>query len=153
MTMNMEDPYQVEDNMEKQIDKHHHEALHPAHAVNTMSDGLPAIGIVAAVLGVIKTMSSVTEPPEILGGMIAGALVGTFLGVFLAYCFVGPLASKMTGIHEEDGQFYNIIKTILVCHLHGQSPQVSVEVGRGIVPSDYQPSFAELDEQLAEIKV
>lgn len=153
MTMNMEDPYQVEDTMEKQLSKHHHEALAPAGAVTTMSDGLPAIGIVAAVLGVIKTMSSVSEPPEILGGMIAGALVGTFLGVFLAYCFVGPLGNKITQLNEEDGQFYNIIRDVLVCHLHGQSPQVAVEVGRGSVPTIYQPTFAEMEEEFQAIAV
>lgn len=153
MTMNLEDPYQVEDAMEKQISKHHHEALMPAGAISNMSDGLPAIGIVAAVLGVIKTMSSVTEPPEILGGMIGGALVGTFLGVFLAYCFVGPLANTINQIHEEDGMFYNIIKDVLVCHLHGQSPQVSVELGRGNVPSRHQPSFAEMEEAFQNLGV
>ena len=81
MTMNLEDPHQVEDAMEKQLEKHHHEALHPAHAIQTLADALPALGIVAAVLGVIKTMGAISEPPEVLGGMIGGALVGTFLGV------------------------------------------------------------------------
>src|SRR5277367_4534248 len=83
MTMNLEDPHQVEDAMEKQLEKHHHEALSPAHALSSLADALPALGIVAAVLGVIKTMGAITEPPEILGMMIGGALVGTFLGVFL----------------------------------------------------------------------
>ncbi|MCH2037140.1 MAG: flagellar motor stator protein MotA [Rickettsiales bacterium] len=153
MTMNMEDPYQVEDNMEKQITKHHHEALMPAGALSTMSDGLPAIGIVAAVLGVIKTMASVTEPPEILGGMIAGALVGTFLGVFLSYCFVGPLANKISQVNEEAGMFYSIIRDVFVCHLHGQSPQVAVEVGRGNVPSHFQPSFAEMENAFQNLEI
>ena len=84
MTMNLEDPHQVEDAMEKQLEKHHHEALAASHAMTSMADGLPALGIVAAVLGVIKTMGSITEPPAVLGEMIGGALVGTFLGVFLA---------------------------------------------------------------------
>ena len=84
MTMNLEDPHQVEDCMEKQLEKHHHEALAPSHAFQSLADALPALGIVAAVLGVIKTMGAITEPPEILGGMIGGALVGTFLGVFQA---------------------------------------------------------------------
>ncbi|MDO9247449.1 MAG: flagellar motor stator protein MotA, partial [Phenylobacterium sp.] len=90
MTMNLEDPHQVEDAMEKQLEKHHHEALAPAGALQSLADALPALGIVAAVLGVIKTMGSITEPPEVLGTMIGGALVGTFLGVFLAYGLVGP---------------------------------------------------------------
>jgi chemotaxis protein MotA len=95
MTMNLEDPHQVEDAMEKQLEKHHHEALEPAHALQSLADALPALGIVAAVLGVIKTMGSITEPPAVLGGMIGGALVGTFLGVFLAYGMVGPFATRL----------------------------------------------------------
>src|SRR6185503_12751137 len=93
MTMSLEDPHQVETNMEKQLEKHHHEALIAANALQSMADGLPALGIVAAVLGVIKTMGAISEPPEILGGMIGSALVGTFLGVFMAYGIVGPMGS------------------------------------------------------------
>jgi len=151
MTMSLEDPHQVENAMEKQLDKHHHEALIPSHALQTMADGLPALGIVAAVLGVIKTMGSITEPPEILGGMIGGALVGTFLGVFLAYGIVGPLAARLKAICDEDAQFYHVIRDILVAHLHGNSAQVSVEIGRGSVPSDAQPTFQELEESLNTI--
>ena len=92
MTMSLEDPHQVETHMEKQLEKHHHEALVGANALTSMSDGLPALGIVAAVLGVIKTMGAISEPPEVLGGMIGSALVGTFLGIFLAYGFAEPLA-------------------------------------------------------------
>lgn len=84
MTMNLEDPHQIEDAMEKQLEKHHHEAAAAPHAIQNLADALPALGIVAAVLGVIKTMGSITEPPEVLGGMIGGALVGTFMGVFMA---------------------------------------------------------------------
>jgi len=114
MTMNLEDPHQVEDAMEKQLEKHHHEALHPAHAIQNLADALPALGIVAAVLGVIKTMGSITEPPEVLGEMIGSALVGTFLGVFLAYGLVAPFASRLTGVVEDDGAFYKIIQSVLV---------------------------------------
>src|SRR5690349_14363891 len=151
MTMSLEDPHQVEDAMEKQLEKHHHEALMPAGALQTMADGLPALGIVAAVLGVIKTMGSITEPPEILGGMIGGALVGTFLGVFLAYGLVGPIAVRLKGIMDEEAQFYHVIRDILVANLHGNSAQVSVEIGRGSVPSESQPSFLELEESLNTI--
>jgi chemotaxis protein MotA len=151
MTMSLEDPHQVEAAMEKQLDKHHHEALVSSTALQTMADGLPALGIVAAVLGVIKTMGSITEPPEILGGMIGGALVGTFMGVFLAYGLVGPIASRLKGIVDEDAQFYHVIRDILVAHLHGNSAQVSVEIGRGSVPSTSQPSFAQLEESLNTI--
>ncbi len=151
MTMNLEDPHQVEDAMEKQLEKHHHENLRPAHAMQTLADALPALGIVAAVLGVIKTMGSITEPPEVLGRMIGGALVGTFLGVFLAYGIVGPLSARMKEIVEEEGSFYRIIQSVLVAHLHGNAAQISVEIGRGSVPSMAQPSFLELEEALGAI--
>jgi chemotaxis protein MotA len=149
MTMNLEDPHQVEDAMEKQLEKHHHEALAPSHAVQTLADALPALGIVAAVLGVIKTMGAITEPPEVLGEMIGGALVGTFLGVFFAYGMVGPMATRMKEVIEEEGSFYKIIQSVLVAHLHGNAAQISVEIGRGNVPSGAQPSFLELEEALS----
>jgi chemotaxis protein MotA len=151
MTMNLEDPHQVEDAMEKQLEKHHHESQSPAHAMTAMADGLPALGIVAAVLGVIKTMGSITEPPEILGGMIGGALVGTFLGVFLSYGLVGPFAARMREVIDEESSFYRIIQSVLVAHLHGNAAQISVEIGRGSVPSPSQPSFAKLEEALNNI--
>jgi chemotaxis protein MotA len=151
MTMNLEDPHQVEDAMEKQLEKHHHEALSPAHAMQNLADALPALGIVAAVLGVIKTMGAITEPPEVLGEMIGGALVGTFLGVFLAYGLVGPFATRMNAVVEEEGSFYKIIQAVLVAHLHGNAAQISVEIGRGSVPSGSQPSFLELEAALSAI--
>jgi len=151
MTMNLEDPHQVEDAMEKQLEKHHHEALMPAHAMQSLADALPALGIVAAVLGVIKTMGAITEPPEVLGEMIGGALVGTFLGVFLAYGLVGPMATRMKEVVDEEGAFYRIIQAVLVAHLHGNAAQISVEIGRGNVPTGSQPSFLELEEALSNI--
>jgi chemotaxis protein MotA len=151
MTMNLEDPHQVEDAMEKQLEKHHHEALAPAHALQSLADALPALGIVAAVLGVVKTMGSITEPPEVLGSMIGGALVGTFLGVFLAYGLVGPIAARLKELTDEEGAFYRIIQAVLVAHLHGNAAQISVEIGRGNVPSSAQPSFLELEEALSNV--
>ena len=151
MTMNLEDPHQVEDAMEKQLEKHHHEAHAPAHALQNMADALPALGIVAAVLGVIKTMGSITQPPEILGAMIGGALVGTFMGVFLAYGMVGPFSSRMGAVVEEEGAFYKIIQSVLVAHLHGNAAQISVEIGRGSIPSEAQPSFLQMEEALNNI--
>ena len=151
MTMNLEDPHQVEDAMETQLEKHHHEALAPAGALQSMADALPALGIVAAVLGVIKTMGSITEPPAVLGAMIGGALVGTFLGVFLAYGLVGPMATRLKAVVDEEGAFYKIIQSVLVAHLHGNAAQISVEIGRGNVPSEAQPSFLELEEALSAI--
>ena len=149
MTMNLEDPHQVESAMEKQLEKHHHEALEPSHAMQSLADALPALGIVAAVLGVIKTMGSITEPPEVLGAMIGGALVGTFLGVFMAYGMVGPLATRMKAIVDEESAFYKIIQSVLVAHLHGNAAQISVEIGRGDIPTPAQPSFLEMEEALA----
>ncbi|MBN8530092.1 MAG: flagellar motor stator protein MotA [Caulobacterales bacterium] len=149
MTMNLEDPHQIEDAMEKQLEKHHHEALAGAHALQNLADALPALGIVIAVLGVIKTMGSITEPPEILGGMIGGALVGTFLGVFLAYGLIGPFANRLKDIIEGDGAYYKIIQSVLVAHLHGNAAQISVEIGRGDIPSSAQPSFMEMEEALS----
>lgn len=148
MTMNMEDPHQVEDAIEKQIEKHHHEAHEPAHALQNMADALPALGIVAAVLGIIKTMGAINQPPEYLGKLIGSALVGTFLGVFLAYGLVGPFAARMAQVIDEEGKFYHIIKDVLVAHLHGNAAQISVEIGRGNIPTPAQPTFAELEEAL-----
>jgi chemotaxis protein MotA len=151
MTMSLEDPHQVESAMEKQLEKHHHEALEGPTALQTMADGLPALGIVAAVLGVIKTMGAISEPPEVLGKMIGSALVGTFLGVFLAYGIVGPMATRLKFIAEEEALFYHVIRDVLVAHLHGNAAQVSVEIGRGSVPSEAQPSFQEMEESLNNI--
>jgi flagellar motor stator protein MotA len=151
MTMSLEDPLQVEAAMEKQLEKHHHEALETATALQTMADGLPALGIVAAVLGVVKTMGSISEPPEVLGRMIGSALVGTFMGVFLAYGIVGPLSVRLKSIVDEEALFYHVIRDILVAHLHGNAAQVSVEIGRGSVPSEAQPTFQELEETLNNI--
>ena len=148
MTMSFENPYQVGDVMQAQIDKHHHEETAPARSIQGMADALPAIGIVAAVLGIIKTMSSIDQPAEYLGKLIGGALVGTFLGVFLAYCFVGPFAAILGEIYEEEGQFFNIIRDIIISHLHGNAPQISVEIGRGLVPGHFHLSFAELEDAM-----
>lgn len=151
MTMNFDDANQVEDVMNNELDKHHHELHAHAHAVQGMADALPALGIVAAVLGVIKTMASINKPVEILGGMIGGALTGTFLGVFLAYGFVGPIAAKMGQCFDQEHTFYLIIRSILVSHLNGNAPQISCEIGRTQVPTIYQPSFKEMEEAQANI--
>jgi chemotaxis protein MotA len=123
----------------------------PAGAMQSLADALPALGIVAAVLGVIKTMGAITEPPEVLGEMIGGALVGTFLGVFLAYGIVGPMGVRLKAVIDEDALFYHVIRDALVAHLHGNAAQVSVEIGRGSVPSEYQPSFQEMENAISTI--
>lgn len=152
MTVNFEDPNQLSEAMDNDIDKHHHEELLPQQALQTMADGLPAIGIVAAVLGVIKTMGSINEPTEVLGAMIGGALVGTFLGVLLAYCLVGPLASKLLQTVEADSKPYLIAKTAIVAHAQGAPTQVAVEIARRMTPSSSAPTFQQLELALDEAK-
>ena len=113
----------------------------------------PRSGIVAAVLGVIKTMGSIDQPPEILGKMIGGALVGTFLGVFLAYGFVGPFAVKVNAVVDEDQHFYNLIREVMVANLHNHPPNICVEVGRQNTPHGIRPSFNDLDAALRAGKI
>ena len=146
IAMQFDDPYQTEDVINRKLKKHHHEALTAPHGLTTVSDALPAIGIVAAVLGVIKTMASIDKPPAVLGKMIGGALVGTFLGVFLAYCFVAPLANRLEAIEEQDGMFYSVIRDIFIAILHNHSPSICTEIGRGNIPTKLQPSFYEMEE-------
>lgn len=151
--MNADDPHQIEDVMARELKKILHEELHGSHAVQTIADALPALGIVAAVLGVIKTMGHINEPPAVLGEMIGGALVGTFLGVLLAYGVAAPFATRMRGVVEADSKFNEVIRAVLVAHLHGNAPQVSVETGRKMVPNEHMPSFAELEESLQALQV
>ncbi|MEM9043659.1 MAG: flagellar motor stator protein MotA [Pseudomonadota bacterium] len=151
-TMNYDDPHQVEEVLEKRLEAMHHHAAHSSHALQTMADGLPALGIVAAVLGVIKTMGSIDQPPEVLGKLIGGALVGTFLGVFLAYGLVGPCATRVMAVVEEEHQFYSLIRDVLVANLHNHPPDICVEVGRQNTPSSKRPSFGDLNDALREVK-
>ncbi|WP_208348140.1 flagellar motor stator protein MotA [Pseudaestuariivita rosea] len=151
-SMNYDDPHQVEEVLEKRMEANFHHAMHSSHALQTIADGLPALGIVAAVLGVIKTMGSIDQPPEILGKMIGGALVGTFLGVFLAYGFVGPFAGKVKTLTEEDNHFYQLIREVLVANLHKHSVNICIEVGRQNTPAHIRPSFADLEEALKNVK-
>lgn len=152
-SMNYDDPHQVEEVLEKRMDANLHHAMHSSHALQTIADGLPALGIVAAVLGVIKTMGSIDQPPEILGKLIGGALVGTFLGVFLAYGLVGPFAAKLKTVIEDDAHFYQLIREVLVANLHNHATNICIEVGRQNTPSHYRPSFADLETALKDIKV
>lgn len=151
-SMNYDDPHQVEEVLEKRMEANLHHALHSSHALQSMADGLPALGIVAAVLGVIKTMGSIDQPPEILGKMIGGALVGTFLGVFLAYGLVGPFSAKVKAVTEEDAHFYQLIREVLVANLYNHSVNICIEVGRQNTPSSHRPSFSELEDALKEAK-
>lgn len=151
-SMNYDDPHQVEEVLEKRIETSLEHAQHSSHALTTMADGLPALGIVAAVLGVIKTMASIDQPPEVLGGMIGGALVGTFLGIFLAYGLVAPFAGRVESVIQEDQNFYNLIREILVASLYSHSPNICVEVGRQNAPSHLRPSFDDLEQALRDAK-
>lgn len=151
-SLNYDDPHQVEDVLEKRMEANLHHALHSSHALQTIADGLPALGIVAAVLGVIKTMGSIDQPPEILGKLIGGALVGTFLGVFLAYGLVGPFAAKVKAVVEEDMHFYGLIREVLVANLHNHATNICIEVGRQNTPSHIRPSFNDLEEALKDLR-
>jgi len=151
--MNADDPNQIEDVMARELKKTLNEELHAAHALQTMADGLPALGIVAAVLGVIKTMSHIDRPPAILGAMIASALCGTFLGVLLAYGLAGPCACRLKGVVEEEAKYYEVVRAVLVTHLHGNAPQVSVESGRKMVPNEHMPTFLELEEAVQSVQI
>ena len=146
LTMGSDNPHELEALMDQDIETHHEEEHAVASAVQTMADGMPALGIVAAVLGVIKTMASITEPPEVLGGLIGAALVGTFLGVFLAYGFIGPIASALNNIIAADGRFYTCIKAGILAHVAGHPPAISVEFARKTLSSDVRPSFNELEQ-------
>jgi chemotaxis protein MotA len=121
--------------------------------LQNLADALPALGIVAAVLGVIKTMSHINEPPAVLGAMIGSALTGTFLGVLLAYGFVGPFAARLKGIVEEESKYFEVIRAVLVAHLHGNAPQVSVETGRKMAPNQHMTSFHELEEAVEQLRI
>ena len=151
-SMNYDDPHQVEEVLDKRMHSTLTSALHSSHALQTVADGLPALGIVAAVLGVIKTMGSIDQPPEILGKMIGGALVGTFLGVFLAYGLVAPFAGKVKTLVEQDAQFYNLIREVLIANLHNHSTSNCIEVGRQNTPEHHRPSFAVLETSLKDLK-
>ncbi len=150
--MNYDDPNQVEEVLSKRLEATQHHALHSSHALQSVADGLPALGIVAAVLGVIKTMGSIDQPPEILGKMIGGALVGTFLGVFLAYGLVGPFALRVKVVVEEDAHFQALIREVLLANLHNHPPQICIEVGRQNAPHHVRPGFSELEGALRTLK-
>jgi chemotaxis protein MotA len=138
------DPHAVEDVMDNAIKNHHHHEIKPAEGLQGLADALPALGIVAAVLGVVKTMGSIDKPPEILGGMIGSALVGTFLGVLLAYGLVGPFANRAKQVIEADAAMYLVVKQIIVASLHGHPQPLVIEAARSSIEHANQPTFAEV---------
>lgn len=146
------DPHAVEDVIDNTVKTHHHHAIRPAEALQGLSDALPALGIVAAVLGVVKTMGSIDKPPSVLGGMIGSALVGTFLGVLLAYGIVGPFSARAKSTIEEDGAIYHVVKQIIIASLHGHPQPLVIEAARSGIAHHNQPSFSDVFDGLRAIK-
>lgn len=144
--------FEIEGLMEQEIETHHHEAHVPAHTVQSTADALPAFGIVVAVMGVVNVMGSVGEPPAVLGKMIGGALVGTFLGILISYGFVAPIASQLGQMAESNGKIYQCVKAVLLASMNGYAPQVAVEFGRKVLESDNRPTFQELEAELKNHK-
>ncbi|SNS60260.1 chemotaxis protein MotA [Noviherbaspirillum humi] len=146
------DAFQIENLMDNEIDTHHAEAEVPVHCIAKLGDGLPAFGIVAAVMGVVHTMESVGLPPSELGMLIAHALVGTFLGILLAYGFVGPLSSLLEQKLHESSKMFQCVKVTLLASLNGYAPALAVEFGRKVLFSTERPSFSELEEHIKQAK-
>jgi len=138
--------FELEGLMDVELDTHHEEAHKSSGAVTTMGDGLPAFGIVAAVMGVVITMSYISEPPEVLGHHVGAALVGTFLGILFAYGFVGPMGNAMAAQQEEDAKLFECAKVCIMATLNGYTPQIAVEFGRKALFSHVRPTFIELEE-------
>lgn len=151
ISLGTENPYEIEALIDEEIETHHHEQMQIAGAVQSMADALPALGIVAAVLGIIKTMGAISEPPEVLGKLIAGALVGTFLGVFVAYGFVGPIASSLTATYEAESKYFQCMKAGILAYLAGHAPAICVEFARKTLMSDVRPTFYELEEAVSDL--
>lgn len=138
----------VEDVMDNAMKTQFHEMQEPQHALQSLADALPALGIVAAVLGVVKTMGSIDEPPSVLGGMIGSALVGTFLGVLLAYGIVGPLASRLKQINDQDEQIFHAVKQVIIASLNGYPQPLVVESARSGLGHAFRPGLSELLDSL-----
>lgn len=145
-------PFELENLMDLELETHHEEAEIPSHSVTTVSDGLPGFGIVAAVMGVVITMGSLGEPPEVLGAHIAAALVGTFLGILLAYGFVGPMGAALGHRAREEAKFLECVKVCILATLNGYTPQIAVEFGRKVIYSTERPGFYELEDHIKQRK-
>jgi chemotaxis protein MotA len=151
ITLGSDNPHQMEDLMNEELEVHHQESHKQSHAIQTMADGMPALGIVAAVLGVIHTMGSLTEPPEVLGHLIGGALVGTFMGVFLSYGFLAPMASSVQGVYDEEAKYFDCIKVAILAYLNGYAPAICVEFARKSIIPDMRPTFLEVEEEISTL--
>ncbi len=146
------DAFQVENLMDNELETHHMEGHVPAHCITRLGDGLPAFGIVAAVMGVVHTMENVALPPAELGILIAHALVGTFLGILLAYGFIGPLGGLLEQKLEESSKMFQTVKVTLLASLNGYAPAIAVEFGRKVLYSTERPKFAELESHVKQAK-
>jgi chemotaxis protein MotA len=144
--MNYDDPHQVEEVLTKRIEKNYAEAQHSAHTLQTMADGLPALGIVAAVLGVIKAMGALDQAPEVLGHLIGAALVGTFAGIFFSYAVVTPIATKIKIVREKKLRLYVIVKQTLLAFMNGAMPQVALEHGRKTISIHERPTIDDVEQ-------
>ena len=151
LTLGTDNAMEMETLMDEEIETHHHEAKQISDAWQTLADGLPALGIVAAVLGVIHTMGLITEPPEILGHSIGGALVGTFLGVLLSYGFVGPIAKSLANTYDAETKYFQCIKAAILSYIQGYAPAVAVEFGRKALISTVRPTFYEVEEAVSAL--
>lgn len=151
LTLGAGNPHELESIMELELEAHHHDDMELSGAILTMGDAMPALGIVAAVLGIIVTMNSITEPPEILGGLIAAALVGTFAGILLSYGFVTPMGKSMEGAYNSEAHYLNAIKVGIIAHMQGYAPQVSIEFARKSLAGEFRPSFAEVEEMIGNL--
>ena len=151
MTLGTENPNEVETLMDAELETHHQELHGASHAVQTMADGMPALGIVAAVLGVIVTMGSITEPPKVLGELIGAALVGTFFGVLVSYGFLAPIAGAIQGVDSADAKYYQCMKAGLLAHMQGYPPAVSVEFARKVLLSTERPNFYEVEQAVSAL--
>ncbi|MDP3829073.1 MAG: flagellar motor stator protein MotA [Polaromonas sp.] len=146
------DAHEIGELMEHELETYKHEAEVPAHSLTRVGDALPALGIVAAVLGVVHALASADLPPAEMGQLIAHAMVGTFLGILLAYGFVSPLATLIEHKVVESLKVYQCVKVTLMASLNGYAPQLAVEFGRKILCSTERPSFSELDEHVRDVK-
>jgi len=140
--------HQMEALLEADIESYHEEIMVPSKSMAHLADSLPALGIVAAVLGIVITMTKINESPEVLGHSIGAAMVGTFLGVLLAYGFAGPMAKKMEAIADEEKEYLNVLKTIIVCFVSGVHPNLAIEFGRILIPDHERPTFLEIEKKL-----
>jgi len=145
LVMGADSAHEIEALMDQRIDVHHHEEMEIAGAIQNTADAMPALGIVAAVLGVIHTMGSITEPPAVLGHLIGGALVGTFMGIWLSYGFIAPIAQSLKAVSDDEVKYLICLKSGIIAYIQGYAPIMAVESARMVLKSHNQPSFQDIE--------